>query len=127
MTVAIDAFKQYQAKRREEVKTVDTYFQSKATIQAGRQLQMVVEHPAWQTYIDHLLAMKEETLARVDRVVKDMKELDSLGEALTKLKLQCLSLEGEMRGLDKPINLVPEMIKKAQEMVKIMDSTKGEE
>ena len=93
----------------------------KAIIEVGRKAQMVVDHPAWQSYIEHLEAMRDEVKRKRDSIVTEIVEGDKLGEELAKLKLQCDSLKGELAGLSKAIDLIPELLKRATDAVQLMD------
>ncbi len=121
MPVQLDAFKKYIVHR--EIADPKTHYQRMATIEVGRRAQMVVEHPGWQTYVDHLEAIKESVQVRRNRLAKDMADTDTLGEALTQMKLQLKSLDGELKGLSTAIDLIPEMIKRAQDLVTVFDKT----
>jgi hypothetical protein len=91
-------------------------------IEVGRKIQMVVDHPGWQEYVNHLEAMRDAAQRKRDSVVSEIVNTDKLGEELAKLKLQLTSLEGELKGLSAAIDLVPELIKRAADAVKVMDS-----
>ncbi len=122
MTVAIDAFRNHQERLKEAA--VVTRNHLRAVVEVGRKAQMVVDHPGWQTYVDHITAIKDDIQARRDRLVKDMAETDALGDALNKLKIQCISLDSELKALGKAIDLIPTMIQRAADSVELMERAK---
>lgn len=119
MTVAINAWKQYQDRIKEA--QVNSHTHHRAVIEVGRKAQMVVDHPGWQTYVDHITAIKDNVLAAKTKLVKDMSETDALGEALAAMKLQLRALDGELKGLSAAIDLIPTMIQRAADSVKLME------
>jgi hypothetical protein len=119
MTVAIDAFKQHMHKM--QMRPVEQRAHLKSVVEVGRKAQMVVDHPGWQTYVDHLTAIKDSVQARRNKLATDMSETDALGEALAQMKLQLRALDGELKGLSAAVDLIPTMIQRASDAVKLME------
>lgn len=119
MSVAIRAFNKWQNGPR----VVSDPAQVQAVIQVGRKAQMLVDHPGWQMYLDHVEALRAETQRKRDAIVAEIVDGDKLGDELAKLKLACDSLKGELAGLSKAIDLVPELIKRASDAVVLMEQT----
>lgn len=122
MTVAIDAFKDFQERIKAKQTGVIQY--NRMVIEVGRKAQMVVDHPGWQTYVDHVTAIKDNVQARRNKLANDMSETDALGDALAQMKLQLRALDGELKGLSQAIDLIPTMIQRAADSVKLMERAK---
>jgi hypothetical protein len=85
--------------------------------QVGAIARMVVQHPGWQVFLDHLDAHLEVLTKRLatlrDRIVTGVE----LGDALAALKLESRDLSGEVRGLTLAKQLVPQMIEAGDKAV----------
>ena len=119
MPVSLEAFAHYQRGLR--AKTIESTYTRNAVIEVGRRAQMVVEHPGWQTYVDHLSAIKDKVQESHDTLANQMAREDALGVELTKMKLRLRDLDGQLRGLNQAMDLIPEMIKRASDLLEIKE------
>ena len=119
MPVSLEAFAHYQRGLR--AKTTEATYTRNAVIEVGRRAQMVVEHPGWQTYVDHLSAIKDKVQESHDTLANQMAREDALGEELTRMKLRLRDLDGQLRGLNQAMDLIPEMIKRASDLLEIKE------
>ena len=99
---------QKKGESREKVQAIR--YQRQAQIQVGQQARTVVDHPGWQTFIDHLEQMRNTVDARIGLVTTQLSDSEELGDALAKLKLELRGLKGEKRGLDYALELIPKLI-----------------
>ena len=119
MPVSLEAFAHYQRGLR--AKTTESTYTRNAVIEAGRRAQMVVEHPGWQTYVDHLSAIKDKVQESRDTLANQMAREDALGEELVRMKLRLRELDGQLKGLNQAMDLIPEMIKRASDLLEIKE------
>ena len=102
-----DAFQSKEAGR-EKVQAIR--YQRQAQIQVGQQARTIVDHPGWQTFVDHVEQMLNTIGARIGLVTTQLSDSEELGDALAKLKLELRGLKGEKRGLEAALELIPKLI-----------------
>ena len=84
-------------------------------IAAAEKARMVVDHPGWQMYLDHLEAictnLRNSIEARKTRMI-DGNELDA---DLTRIKLEVRAIEAQLAGIELAMKIVPEIIKRGED------------
>lgn len=88
-------------------------FQQQAQVEVGRRAQMAVDHPGWQTFIEHLTPAIEQLDMKIKHLqtqISDSEEMD-----VSKFKLQLRDLQGEKRGLETALNLIPSLVQRGEE------------
>lgn len=87
-------------------------YHRQAQVAVARKAQTVVDHPGWQTFLDHLGAIQEARMAERERTLEEM--TDAIGEALQTLQLRVKALDGELKGLKVAVELIPTLITQGQ-------------
>lgn len=85
-------------------------------IATARRAQTVVDHPGWQTFLDHLDALKRNAEQARDGLVQQMYNGDVVGDALTKHSLKLRELSGVIKAYETAMALIPDLIKRADEL-----------
>ena len=84
-------------------------------VAAAEKARMVVDHPGWQMYLDHLEAictnLRNSIEARKTRMI-DGNELDA---DLTRIKLEVRAIEAQLAGIELAMKVVPEIIKRGED------------
>lgn len=112
----------WQQLQRQKIVDPSELYSLKATVAVGQRAQTVVDHPGYQVFLDHLEETRRLAQAERDAKAKQALEGDSLGDALAKLKLQIVSLDGQLKGLGQAIDLIPTLVRRAHEAATILDS-----
>lgn len=89
----------------------------------GQRAQTVVEHPGFQMFLDHLEEVRTMTQRERDSLAQQALQGTSLGAELDKLKLQIVSLDGQLKGLGQAIDLIPELIKRATQASSVVTTS----
>ena len=97
---------QKKGESREKVQAIR--YQRQAQIQVGQQARTVIDHPGWQTFVDHLEPARNAVAARINLLATEISDSEDMDVA--KLKLQLHGLKGEKRGLDYALELIPKLI-----------------
>ena len=113
MPVNFNDLRDYTARKNAD--NPDKRVHLQAVQEVGRRAQMVIDHPGWQTFVDHIEELRRVSSQTREGLVKQMTDGDVLGQELEKLKLRVKALDGEIKGLTQAIDLIPEMIKRAQQ------------
>lgn len=98
-----------------------TRFNLGAQAEIGRRASTVVEHEGWQTFLDHLTAMKATVDGKAESLKGQILGGAVLGEALTKMQFAYKDLCGESRGLDFAMQLIPSLITTGKRAAKILN------
>ena len=85
------------------------------------QAQIVVDHPAWQLFLNHLQAIVNDLTSKRDAKQAQLLRGSEVNEALTVLKLELRELEAERRGVALAMDLIPELIRRGHEQVAAID------
>ena len=86
---------QKKGESREKVQAIR--YQRQAQIQVGQRARTVVDHPGWQTFVDHVEQMRNTVDARIGLVTTQLSDSEELGDALAKLKLELRGLKGDRK------------------------------
>jgi len=89
--------------------------QLKAQVQVGNHATQVLNHPSWQVYVDHITTMLDKAKGDKAALMKDLAEGDDLGDKLGAMKLQLKHLDGLITGYTHAIDLIPELLRRAQD------------
>jgi len=89
--------------------------QRKSIVQVGHHARTVVEHPSWQVYVDHIETMKAKAEDDLAQLIKQMADGDEHGEKLTAMKMHLKYLNGLVQGYSHAVELIPELLRRAQE------------
>ena len=85
------------------------------------QAQIVVDHPSWQLFLNHLQAIVNDLTSKRDAKQAQLLRGSEIGEALTVLKLELRDLEAERRGVALAMDLIPELIRRGGEQAATID------
>lgn len=96
-------------------KSKDIQAQRLARQAVAEQCQIVVDHPAWQLFLNHLQAVVNDLTTKLDDKQGHILRGKEVGEMLTVLKMECLELEAERRGLKLAMEVIPTLIKRGQD------------
>lgn len=88
--------------------------QLRSVASVGRYAQMVLDHPAWQSYVDHVGALRDAAEQERADIVKEMSDGNDFGDKLSALKLQLKEVTGRLTGYTQALELIPELIKRAE-------------
>ena len=93
---------------------VDKMAQAQADLRRGvaSQAQQVVDHPAWQLFLNHLQAVLDNLSSRRDAIQAQIVTGNEVGEMLIVLKMQLREVVAEQRGVTMAMELIPELIKR---------------
>jgi len=76
----------------------------------GRRASLIANDEKYQTWIDHLTALRDAAQGRADGLARNVSEGPQLGEALAGMKLMLAGARGELRGLQIALDLIPGLI-----------------
>lgn len=109
-SITFDEWKLSQQAKQLEKKS-DKVFQQQAVIAVSKKAETVVNHEGWQTFLDHLGALKDEANRRNETLIKALAYDNEISSTeLGKLKLQISHIAGEIKSLDMAITLIPTLI-----------------
>ena len=87
----------------------------------AEQAQIVVDHPAWQLFLNHLQAIVNDLTSKRDAKQALILRGPDIGDGLTVLKLELRDLEAERRGVALAMDLIPELIRRGQDQAATID------
>lgn len=85
-------------------------FHLNAQVAVARDAQTAVDHPGWQTFVDHLTTVKAAVDRKAEALRGQIVGEDTLGDDLVKMKLAYRELLGESQGLQQALDLIPGLI-----------------
>lgn len=97
-------------KQRAQPKAQEREYQRQATLAVSKRAELVVSHPGWQTFLDHLGTLRDNAQRALDSETRAMVEDDVIGDPLTKMKLTAAELRGRVRGYREAMELIPTLI-----------------
>ena len=109
----LDEYRRLHPKR----SAADELAQVVAREAVGAQAQIVVDHPSWQLFLDHLQAIVNDLTRKADAKKAEMITGHAVGEALTVLKMEILAIEAERRGLITAMEVIPELIRRGHKEI----------
>lgn len=85
-------------------------FQRNAAIAVARRAETVVAHEGWQTFLDHLGAMRDSLAKYAEECAQRAMQTNVWGDALSELKCQARAAKAGADAYDNAMKMIPSLI-----------------
>jgi hypothetical protein len=88
----------------------DKEFHRQATIAVAKRAETVVNHPGWQTFLDHLGALRDAAQTDIEYATRRVANAPVGVPDLVEYRRQIASHAGAVRALERAMSLIPTLI-----------------